>query len=307
MKHQFQALYGHTVDKQSLLNRVTHNDLAGTTREVDIVNNDDFPPLESPKPIPKHNKANSSKVVAEKKLAETHQSENKEEQKKNNAASLSNSNQLSLPLDNRLLDTEVGVQSGEEATQDVAGKNNKPEKNSTGNAEAKKNNVVDIESTSSDIDEFILEPYLEGVSWGDLCDDTPVDDNSDTQDVEDKVCQRTGHQIGSGGASLWSGDESSPSENKVAKRPLHLATSHAHFKFHEERNHTGKRSSYHYRNRRPRSPCEGIGEQDLANARQARQLIISSPEKPIIKPEKWAREDGKNPRDHKVGFFISFI
>ena len=79
--------------------------------------------------------------------------------------------------------------------------------------------------------------------------------------------------IGSGGTCQWSCDETS------SRKSADFIVKH------------GEDVRKDVNNRRTRSPCEGISEHDLENARQARQLIISSPEKPFVKPVKWGKED----------------
>ena len=152
----------------------------------------------------------------------------------------------------------------------------------------------DLESPSDDfIDEFVLDPY---VSWGDICDDSLAADDDEFSNAVSESCNSTEVPIGNGGLSSWSGDEGPSHSTKQSNRPTYLATGN-----HDVGHRNGRRYSYNRRNRRTRSPCEGIGEQDLACARHTRQLIISSPEKPIIKPEKWAREEPKNHmKDQKV-------
>jgi len=153
--------------------------------------------------------------------------------------------------------------------------------------ESEDHHTRDLESPSDDfIDEFVLDPY---VSWGDICDDSLAGDEDEFSNAVSESCNSTEVPIGNGGLSAWSYDEGPSQSTKQSNRPTYLATGN-----HDVGHRNGRRYSYNRRNRRTRSPCEGIGEQDLACARHTRQLIISSPEKPIIKPEKWAREEPKN-------------
>ena len=232
--------------------------------------------------------------------------------------SKSQPNQLSLSLSSRLSDIEKKQQQSDSATRAVAEKKSSKEsekkisrslpgetsktkiedvKESTKKTQKDPVNmiadVIEIGSNSDDNlieDEFVLEPHLQGMSWGDICDEEGVEEESPQLETKSK---KTEPLIGSGGASMWSSDEGTTYAKKSQRRPNSLMPDYSH--------HDGKRHGFHNRTRRSRSPCEGIGEQYLASARHTRQLIISSPEKPIVRPEKWAREETKHfTREAKV-------
>ncbi len=141
--------------------------------------------------------------------------------------------------------------------------------------------------------------------------------------------------IGTGGKCQWSSDENLPAEssNEIKNSTTHKLS------LSENRNRrTGRNSNSwvaepsseiknsstlkptssesgprrivkdgHNRGRHYRSPCEGISEHDLASAQQARQMIISSPEKPCVKPDKWLKEDSRNFNKESQVVFDSWI
>ena len=295
-----------------------------TSPEIDLVNTDDFPPLQTANPQKDRTVSKNSSVDnAEMK---TGTSGSRTGTLYSSVGSANRPKQLSLPLTtkNTKIDSESGKNisampdiavsktdktKGEcrKGESDNASKESelKPKELDSKDIESKDVESKNVECNEADspeedfIDEFIIDPYL---SWGEICDDTLAEDD-DHKNTTDETYENAEAPIGSGGLSAWSSDEgaSHSYSSKEPQRPTYLATGQAQFISHDERHGSGKRYSYHRRNRRPRSPCEGIGEQDLASARHARQLIISSPEKPIIKPEKWAREDTKHhSKDHKV-------
>ena len=147
----------------------------------------------------------------------------------------------------------------------------------------KSEKLSECESPNEDLlDDFVLDPYI---SWGDMCDESLAEDE-DFANTKEKTLTAEA-LIGSGGPSTWSSDEGPLHSHRKPKDPTTLTTRHVHCAPSSETKGSDKIRSYQRRSR-ARSPCEGIGEQDLASARQARQLIISSPEKPIIKHGKFA-------------------
>lgn len=283
---------------------------------IDIVNHDDFPPLQTANPPPQRKERSSARS------SNSDRSESKSEEASTDGA---DSLYSSVGSDSKRKDANGPTIRENELTKNDAGRIGttmqdvdirKDEKKiqecqkevvEISGAEKEATEVTDYSSPNEDfLDDFILDPY---VSWGDICDDSSAYDNDQASTEKDKFGKtETTVPIGNGGSTAWSSDEGTMHSNKQAKRPTHLSTAQAHSITSDERHGHGRRYSHHRRNRRPRSPCEGIGEQDLASARQTRQLIISSPEKPIIKPEKWAREDTKHhSRDHKVGLIFLLL
>ena len=275
--------------------------------EIDIVNAEDFPPLQTANPLPQQTDPPTAKNV---------NIENSEV-KHGKAAAHTSTLYSYVGSDSKARDLPVKVTLNSDniddgaktmvAIPDVA----KPkadkdlellQKEYTEN-DYKSEKLSECESPNEDLlDDFVLDPYI---SWGDMCDESLAEDEDFANTKERTLTAEA--LIGSGGPSAWSSDEGPLHSHRKPKRPTTLTTRHVHCAPSIETKGSEKARSYQRRSR-TRSPCEGIGEQDLASARQARQLIISSPEKPIVKQEKWAREDLKHgSRDHKVSStFFSF-
>lgn len=302
-------------------NELSSKEIAAKPQIIDTINVDEFPPLQPSTQATSQPRKSSSKE--NNKLSP--RSNNNGSSSSQRERSKSQPNQLSLSLSSRLSDMEKKQQQSDTATRAVAEKESSKElekkisrslpgekskaktddvKESTTNTQKEPANiipdVIEIGSNSDDNlieDEFVLEPHLQGMSWGDICDEESVEEEEESPRLETKS-KKTEPLIGSGGTSMWSSDEGTTYAKKSQRRPNSLMPDYSH--------HDGKRHGFHNRTRRPRSPCEGIGEQYLASARHTRQLIISSPEKPIVRPEKWAREETKHfTREPKVCPFLS--
>ena len=288
-------------------------------KKIDLINSDDFPPLQTAnsssqkeRTLSKNLGIENSEIKSVTSAGRTVTSyssvgaANKSKQQqlhnstKNTASEICKSG---TAMRDMAMITNDGMKEACSQDDSPAGAEEKPKSTEP---EPKDVETRDLDSPSDNfIDEFVLDPY---VSWGDICDDSLAGDDEPENNVEESYGKTTEVSIGNGGPSAWSGDEATSYSGRQSKRPNYLATgigSSTSHESHDGRHSNGRRYSYSRRNRRPRSPCEGIGEQDLANARQARQLIISSPEKPIIKPEKWAREETKlYVKDQKVSFLF---
>lgn len=293
-----------------------HADKRGMPQEIDLISTDDFPPLQTASSSSQkdrmsienseiktltsggrtgtlYSSVGAGNTPKQLELPNTVKDSTNEREK---SGSTSSPHDVSAKL---AIENKETCPQGYSATQENEIKLKEAESKDLGNR--------DLESPNEDFfDEFVLDPY---VSWGDICDDGLADDDEDDDDDNDNEHRneikekygKTESSFGNGGPSAWSSDDGANDSNKQPKRPTYLATGQLHFTSHDDKNGTGRRYSYNRRNRRARSPCEGIGEQHLANARHARQLIISSPEKPIINPEKWAKEETKHyVKDHKV-------
>ena len=301
-----------------------HADKRSIPQEIDLISTDDFPPLQTANSSSQKDRTVSKNLSIENSEIKTSTPGGRAGTLYSSVGAANTQKQLELP--NATEDSSDGREKSRSSSpqhdvsanisaikdkgtcpQDYSAVEENESKLKEDESKDLGNGELEDSPNEDFIDEFVLDPF---VSWGDICDDGLADDDDDDDDddehrnkIEGKY-GKTETSIGNGGPSAWSSDEGAIDSSKQPKRPTYLATGQSHFTPHNDRNSNGRRYSYSRRNRRPRSPCEGIGEQDLANARHARQMIISSPEKPIIKSDKWAKEETKHyVKDHKVFLF----